>query len=61
MVFVTVRLKVSLMAALPLSVAVTFTAIVPTSPFNGVPLKVRVAALNASHDGNALPSESVAL
>ena len=60
MVLVTVRLKVSVIAKLPLSVAVTLTAITPTLAFNGVPLKVRVAALNASHDGRALPSERVA-
>ena len=61
MVLVTVRLKVSVIAKLPLSVAVTLTAITPTLAFNGVPLKVRVAALNASHDGRALPSERVAV
>ena len=57
----TVILKVSVMTALPLSVAVTVIAITPTLAFKGVPLKVRVAASNASHDGRALPSERVAV
>ena len=61
MVLVTVRLKVSEPVALLPSVAVTLTDITPTLAFNGVPLKVRVAALNASHDGRALPSERVAV
>ncbi len=42
------------------SVAVTLTAFEATSLFSGVPLKVRVPALNVSHDGNAEPSTSVA-
>ena len=41
--------------------AVTFTLIVPVSSLLGVPLNVRVAALNASHVGRALPSDRVAL
>ena len=49
------------MTALPLSVAVTLTVITPTLAFDGVPLKVWVAALNASHDGRALPSERLAV
>ena len=59
--FVTVTVKVSVIAALPLSVAVTFTSIAPTLGFNGVPLNVRVSASNDSQDGRALPSESTAV
>ena len=44
---------------LALSVAVTLTVMLPFSA--GVPLKVRLAASNVSHDGNGLPSDSVAL
>ena len=61
LVFVTVILNVSEIAALPLSVAVTFTSIAPTFAFKGVPLNVRVLALKESQDGSALPSESVAV
>ena len=61
LVLVTEILKVSEIAALPLSLAVTFTATTPTSAFNGVPLKVRVDASKESHDGKARPSSSVAV
>ena len=60
-VLLTVILKVSVMAARPLSVAVTITSIAPTSPFKGVPLKVLEAALNDNQDGSVLPSERVAV
>ena len=43
-----------------LSVAITLTPIVPTSPFTGMPVKVRVAALKASHPGSGSPLASVA-
>ena len=59
-VLLTVILNESVMAALPLSVAVTFTSIAPTSPFKGVPLKVLEAALKDNQDGSVLPSEIVA-
>src|SRR5205085_2613972 len=52
----TVSVNVSLTLALLLSVIVTLTDNVPTSEFNGVPEKVRVAPVNVSQDGNALPS-----
>ena len=42
------------------SEAVTRTAIAPTSALAGVPLNVRVAALNESQLGSAEPSLSVA-
>ena len=58
---VTVILNVSVIAALPLSVVVTFTSIAPTFALSGVPLNVRVSALKESQDGKALPSESVAV
>ena len=58
---VTVILNVSVIAALPLSVAVILTSISPTFAFKGVPLNVRVAAVNVSQEGSALPSESVAV
>ena len=59
--FVTVRLKVSIIAALPLSVAMTLTAKTPTFALSGVPLNVRVSASNESQDGSALSSDSVAV
>ena len=61
LVFVTVILNVSLIAALPLSVAVTLTSIAPTFALSGVPLNVRVSASNESQDGSALSSDSVAV
>ena len=57
----TVMLNVSEIAVLLPSVAVTFTASTPTFAFKGVPLNVRVAAVNVSQEGSALPSESVAV
>jgi hypothetical protein len=48
-------LNVSLAERLPRSVAVTLTPSVPTSPAPGVPLNVRVAGVNVSHAGRALP------
>ena len=53
--------KVSLTEALKPSVAVTFTEMEPTSPFSGVPLKVRVAVLKLSQDGRAVPLARVAV
>ena len=47
----TVILNVSFTEALPLSVAITLTAIVPISDVVGVPVKVRVEALKESHEG----------
>ena len=58
---VTVILNVSVIAALPLSVAVTFTSIAPTFALSGVPLNVRVSASKESQDGSALSSERVAV
>ena len=46
--------------ALPPSVAVTFTAMLPTSPFAGVPENVRVAASKPSQLGSGDPFDSVA-
>ena len=43
------------------SLAVTFTATVPTSAACGVPEKARVAALKVSHVGSAESSASVAV
>ena len=43
------------------SVAVTFTLTRPTSPFAGVPEKVRVVALKLSQVGSAVPSARVAV
>ena len=62
MVFVTVSVKVSdTDNGVPaLSVAVTFTSIDPTSPFNGVPDNVLVDASNDSHVGNGSPFARVA-
>ena len=58
---VTVILKVSDTAAPALSVAITLTAIVPTSELVGVPEKVRVEASNESQEGSDEPFESVAV
>lgn len=54
-------LKVTGVARLPASVAVTRTASVPTSPDAGVPENVRVSASNVSHPGRGEPSERVAV
>ena len=54
-VFVTVIVKSSLAAAPLPSVQVVLTATVPTSPLAGVPLYVRVLAVNVIQPGNALP------
>jgi hypothetical protein len=56
----TVRRNSSLAKALELSVAVTLMSMAPTSALAGVPLKVRVAGSNASHDGSAAPLARVA-
>nr|POW29340.1 hypothetical protein PB20LOC_00728 [Pectobacterium parmentieri] len=57
---VTVRLKVVLTKALPVSVAVTLMLRVPTSALFGVPEKVFVAGLKVSQLGNGVPSANVA-
>ena len=54
-------LKVSLAFPPLLSLAVTFTASVPTSLAVGVPEKVRVSAVKFSHDGSSRPSAFVAV
>ena len=60
LVFTVCRLNV-LLANNPIaSLATILIAIVPTSAFNGVPLKLRVAALKLSHDGSASPLASLA-
>ena len=51
----TVSMKPPLTETLLLSVAVTSRLSEPTSALAGVPLKVRVAASKASHDGSAAP------
>ena len=61
LVLPTMMLNVSEADALLVSVAVTFTATVPTSPLAGVPENVRVAASKPSQDGSVLPSDSVAV
>ena len=43
------------------SLAVTFTATVPTSAVAGMPEKVRVVAVKVSQVGSALPSAFVAM
>ena len=58
---VVVMLKVSETEPLALSVAVTLTAIVPTSEFVGVPVRVRVEALKDSQDGSDDSLERVAV
>jgi len=60
LMFSTVSANVLLMLAPAASVAVTLTEIVPTSPFAGVPVKVRVVASKLSQAGRALPFASVA-
>ena len=57
--FVTVILNVSETVAVP-SLAVTLTAMVPTSEFFGVPKKLRVSLSNIIHAGREEPLESVA-
>jgi len=59
-VFVTVSVNVSVAVALLPSVAVTLTLRAPTSPFEGVPLKVREEASKLNQLGRVLPSSSVA-
>ena len=59
--FVTVRLKVSVIVELLPSVAITLTAKTPTFALSGVPLNVRVSASNDSQDGSTLSSDSVAV
>ena len=59
LVLVTVRSKVSETEALDPSVAVTLTAMVPTSELVGVPVKVRVEALKESQEGREEPLERV--
>ena len=54
--------KVSLTDALLPSVAVTFTdSVVPALACGGLPENVRVEGVQASHDGSAEPSASVAV
>ena len=57
----TVRLNTSETVPPAPSLAVTRRLAVPTAERAGVPLKTRVAVLNASQDGSALPSARVAL
>ena len=54
-------LKVSLAARPPRSVAVDLDAERADVALAGVPLKVRVVALNVSHAGSAEPSDDVAV
>ena len=54
-------MKVSYADALDPSVAVTLTAIVPTSAFVGVPEKVRFDALKESQEGRDDPLDKVAV
>src|SRR4051812_9079819 len=61
LVLTTPRLNTSEALAPAKSVPVTLTDTVPTSPFSGVPLKVRVAALKFSQVGNGSPLANVAL
>ena len=60
LVLVTVILKVSETVADP-SVAVTLTAMVPTSEFVGVPVKVPVEALKDNQEGRDDPLDKVAV
>ena len=55
------KVNTSDMAALDVSVAVTITSILPMSALAGVPLKVRVPALNVNQVGSAEPSAKVAV
>ena len=57
---VTTMSKVSLTDPPLPSLAVTFTAIVPTSAVAGVPAKVRVLSVKASHVGSVVSSAFVA-
>ena len=61
LVLATVSVNADATVAPARSVATTFNDTAPTSPFSGVPLKVRVAGLNVSHDGNAAPLANVAV
>ena len=58
---VTVTANTSDALAPAASVMVTSTLTMPTSAFDGVPLKVCVAASKLNHVGKALPSASVAV
>ena len=60
-VFVTVSVNVSVAVALLPSVAITVISMAPTSPFEGVPLKVREEASKLNQLGRVFPSESVAV
>ena len=55
LVLMTVSMKLPLAVAPVLSVAMTSRFDERTSALSGVPLKVRVAASKASHDGSAAP------
>ena len=57
----TATVKVWLADAPAMSVAVTVRPRSPTSPLDGVPLKVLVAASKLNHAGSALSSAVVAL
>ena len=61
LVLVTVILNVSETEELDPSVAVTLTAIVPTSELVGVPVKVRVEALKDNQEGREDPLDNVAV
>ena len=61
LVLATLMAKVSLMSIPATSVAITCTLMEPTSAFNGVPLKVWVAASKLSQVGRAEPSLKVAV
>ena len=61
LMLLTAIVKVSETVTPLLSVAVTFTEMAPTSSFFGVPLNVRVSALNVSQEGNPPPFASVAV
>ena len=60
MVLVTVILNVSETVAVP-SLAMTLTAMVPTSELVGVPVNVRFEALKESQEGRDDPLERVAV
>ncbi|MNN77912.1 hypothetical protein D3C81_1944170 [compost metagenome] len=60
LVLATLRVKRT-SAVAPPSLTRTRTSIAPTSPFAGVPLKVRVAGSNVSQAGNGSPLARVAL
>ncbi|MNL44829.1 hypothetical protein D3C87_1674300 [compost metagenome] len=58
---VTAMLNTSWIARPPWSVAVTRTLRLSKAPMGTVPVNLRVLALKVSHDGSAIPSESVAV